>query len=136
MAMSTMFPKFSKKREGDNVVMEQKLLQTTNNLVLDVKECAGCGICVEACPEEAITIGLVGAAKRGAIDEPAINVDEEKCSYCGVCVCLCYLTQIDSGESSGRTRVVSLKLTDKLIGRKRLVVGYTLGDSLTRGVSQ
>jgi len=52
------------------VIMEQKLLQTTNNLVLDVKECAGCGICVEACPEEAITFGLVGAAKRGAIDEP------------------------------------------------------------------
>jgi len=89
MAMSTMFPKFSKKREGDEVVMEQKLLQTTNKLVLDVKECAGCGICVEACPEEAITFGLVGAARRGAIDEPAVNVDEEKCSYCGVCVCLC-----------------------------------------------
>lgn len=89
MAMSTMFPKFSKRREGDKVVMEQKLLQTTNNLVLDIKECAGCGICVEACPEEAITFGLVGAARRGAIDEPPVNVDAEKCSYCGVCVCLC-----------------------------------------------
>lgn len=89
MAMSNMFPKFSKRREGDKVVMEQKLLQTTNNLVLDVKECAGCGICVEACPEEAITFGLVGAARRGAIDEPPVKVDEEKCSYCGVCVCLC-----------------------------------------------
>ena len=85
-----MFPKFSKKREGDNVVMEQRLLQNVNNLILNAETCTGCGICVEACPEEAIVLGLVGAARRGAIDYAApIDVDEVKCSYCGVCVCMC-----------------------------------------------
>jgi 4Fe-4S ferredoxin len=85
-----MFPKFSKKREGDNVVMEQKLLQSVNNLILNAETCTGCGICVEACPEEAIVLGLVGAARRGAINYAApIDVDETKCSYCGVCVCMC-----------------------------------------------
>lgn len=86
----TMFPKFSKKREGENVVMEQKLLQNVNNLILNAETCTGCGICVEACPEDAIVLGLVGAARRGAINYAApIDVDEVKCSYCGVCVCMC-----------------------------------------------
>ena len=85
-----LFPKFSKKRDGVNVVMEQRLLQSVNNLILNSETCTGCGICVDACPEEAIVLGLVGASKRGAIDYAApVDVDEVKCSYCGVCVVMC-----------------------------------------------
>ena len=85
-----LFPKFSKKREGVNVVMEQRLLQSVNNLILNSETCTGCGICVEACPEEAIVLGLVGASRRGAINYAApVDVDEVKCSYCGVCVVMC-----------------------------------------------
>ncbi|MGC9434523.1 MAG: 4Fe-4S binding protein [Methanomicrobiales archaeon] len=86
----TVFPKFSKKREGVNEVMEQRLLKQVNNLILNTETCTGCGICSEACPEEAISIGPVGASRRGAIDYAApIAVDETACSYCGVCVILC-----------------------------------------------
>jgi 4Fe-4S ferredoxin len=85
-----LFPKFSKKREGVNVVMEQRLLQSVNNLILNSETCTGCGICVEACPEEAIVLGLVGASRRGAINYAApVDIDEVKCSYCGVCVVMC-----------------------------------------------
>ncbi|HDQ07321.1 MAG TPA: 4Fe-4S dicluster domain-containing protein, partial [Methanoculleus sp.] len=79
--METFFPKFSKKREGVNVIMEQKLLKNVNNLILNAQTCTGCGICYEACPEEAISLGLVGAVIRGAVDyaEP-VNIDEKKCS--------------------------------------------------------
>jgi 4Fe-4S ferredoxin len=85
-----LFPKFSKKREGVNVIMEQKLLQNTSNLILNAQTCTGCGICAEACPEEAISVGLVGAVRRGAVDyaEP-VNINETECSYCGVCVIMC-----------------------------------------------
>jgi len=85
-----MFPKFSKKRDGVNVTCEQKLLQAVNNLVLNTEVCTGCGICVEACPEEAIALGLVGATRRGAVEYAApVDIDEVKCSYCGVCVIMC-----------------------------------------------
>jgi len=61
-------PKFKKIRDGVNVICEQRLLQQVNNLVLNTEVCTGCGICVEACPEEAIALGLVGATRRGAIE--------------------------------------------------------------------
>lgn len=88
--MTTLFPKFSKKRDGVNVIMEQRLLQQVNNLILNSETCTGCGICVDACPEEAISLGLVGATRRGALKDTApVDIDEEKCSYCGVCVIMC-----------------------------------------------
>jgi 4Fe-4S ferredoxin len=86
----TLFPKFSKKRDGVNVIQEQKLLQQVSNLILNSEVCTGCGICVEACPEEAIALGLVGATRRGAVAYAApVDIDEVKCSYCGVCVVMC-----------------------------------------------
>lgn len=86
----TLFPKFKKTRDGMNVICEQRLLQQVNNLVLNSEVCTGCGICVEACPEEAIVIGLVGATRRGAVGYAApVDIDETKCSYCGVCVIMC-----------------------------------------------
>ena len=85
-----LFPKYSKTREGQNVIMEQRLLKAVNNLILNAETCTGCGICVDACPEEAIVLGPVGATRRGAIDyaEP-VDINPEKCSYCGVCVIMC-----------------------------------------------
>jgi 4Fe-4S ferredoxin len=90
----TLYPKFSKhvefQRDGTMVIMEQKLLQQTSRLVLNSEVCTACGICVEACPEEAIKLGLVGAVRRGAVGYAApIDVDETKCSYCGVCPTIC-----------------------------------------------
>src|SRR5690606_23373575 len=57
---------------------------------LNAETCTGCGICVDACPEEAIVLGPVGAARRGAVDyADPVDVDPETCSYCGVCVIMC-----------------------------------------------
>ena len=89
MAMSTMFPKFSTKVEGETVIMEQRLLKKVSHLVLNAANCTGCGICADACPKEAITLGMVGAAARGATEGAPIEVDPAKCSYCGVCTILC-----------------------------------------------
>ncbi|MDR2855900.1 MAG: 4Fe-4S binding protein [Methanomicrobiales archaeon] len=88
--MSTLFPKYSKTVDGVRVIMEQKLLQNTNTLILNNDICPGCGICAEVCPEEVITVGAVGGVQRGLVDDGAnIHVDEANCSYCGVCVIMC-----------------------------------------------
>ena len=84
-----MFPKFSTKVDGDLVIMEQRLLKKVSHLVLKATKCTGCGICADACPKEAITLGMVGAARRGAVTEAPITVDPAKCSYCGVCTIMC-----------------------------------------------
>lgn len=50
---------------------------------VDVEKCTGCGLCVEACPVESITI-----------DNDKAKVNEETCVGCGVCVGECPNTAI------------------------------------------
>ena len=41
---------------------------------VDEEKCTGCGICVDACPQEAITVDDIA------------KIDADKCVDCGVCV--------------------------------------------------
>ncbi len=85
-----MYPKYSKKTEGDTVIMEQKLLKKVSHLRLNTTKCSGCGVCSEVCPKEAIILGLVGAVLRGAVKGGSpISVNPAECSYCGVCTIMC-----------------------------------------------
>ncbi len=96
MAISTMYPKYSKKTDGATVIMEQKLLKKVSHLRLDTAKCSGCGICSEVCPQEAIILGLVGAVCRGAVKGGSpVSIDPAKCSYCGICTILCPFGALD-----------------------------------------
>lgn len=47
--------------------------------IVDRNECTGCGLCVDECPSEAISL-----------DEDGIStIDEDKCTECGACVDIC-----------------------------------------------
>jgi len=50
---------------------------------LDLRDCIGCGVCVEKCPENAIPQSLIGYISSLA------TIDIIKCNGCGVCVPLC-----------------------------------------------
>jgi len=41
---------------------------------VDKEKCTGCGICVDACPQEAITV------------DDFAKIDADKCVDCGACV--------------------------------------------------
>jgi len=63
-------------------------VHTSNFLpVVDESQCNGCGICVNACPVEAMS--LVSANDAGDPKAKRAKVDEELCLGCGVCARTC-----------------------------------------------
>ncbi len=57
-------------------------------LIYDYKSCAGCGICVDICPTNALELGPVTEIAAG-LDAPPVIMDVEKCPFCGMCVAFC-----------------------------------------------
>ncbi|MCK5083562.1 MAG: 4Fe-4S binding protein [Candidatus Omnitrophica bacterium] len=49
------------------------------------EECIGCGICVENCPVEAISLSI-GQAKLG---DGKAKINMNKCTRCGTCQSVC-----------------------------------------------
>jgi NAD-dependent dihydropyrimidine dehydrogenase PreA subunit len=45
--------------------------------MVDQEQCTGCGICIDACPEQAISVKQLAA------------VDSERCIGCGACIPEC-----------------------------------------------
>ena len=54
-----------------------------NMIKLFLKNCVGCGTCVELCPKYAIPSSLIGFISSIA------KIDENKCDGCGNCVRAC-----------------------------------------------
>ena len=50
---------------------------------LNLKDCIGCGICVEKCPTNAIPESIIGFISTIA------EIDENKCNGCGDCIDIC-----------------------------------------------
>ena len=52
---------------------------------VDEEKCTGCGICVEECPVDVISLSAGQAGMEG--EKAEINMDE--CIHCGVCRDVC-----------------------------------------------
>ncbi|MEM2133514.1 MAG: 4Fe-4S dicluster domain-containing protein [Candidatus Freyarchaeota archaeon] len=82
-------PAFSKTVDTDKVVIELKMLTKHLKLTFDRNKCIGCGICLAACPKQAIERGPVGASLKGLTNVPTVVIDQKECSFCAVCEVLC-----------------------------------------------
>jgi len=57
----------------------------SSSMIHDMKRCIGCLACVEACPEEAISV----REKSDSTGSAAIHTDRTLCSRCGICADIC-----------------------------------------------
>lgn len=60
--------------------------------VVDIFTCVACGMCVEVCPYQAISLVETKVPGRGLI--PVATVDAGKCMTCGLCSAACRSTSI------------------------------------------
>jgi 2-oxoacid:acceptor oxidoreductase delta subunit (pyruvate/2-ketoisovalerate family) len=62
---------------NQNINLRHKLPKQSAKAVVDEDKCAGCGICVDVCPQGVITMDRVA------------KIDVNKCIGCGICVNEC-----------------------------------------------
>ena len=48
--------------------------------------CKGCGLCIEKCPQKAISFSK---KDLGVYCTPSIEIDLSKCTQCGICEIVC-----------------------------------------------
>lgn len=73
---------------------------------IDQQRCKGCGLCVDVCPNECITVADV-TNDNGYL--PA-KVDGDGCSGCGLCTTICPDSAIEVWVACGKTNGRSVHL--------------------------
>lgn len=48
--------------------------------------CKGCGLCIEKCPQKAITFS---EKNLGILSTSTVEIDLKKCNLCGICETIC-----------------------------------------------
>lgn len=74
--------------DGTHLLYWLKTDKGNKTLNYDYKRCTGCGICVEACPTEALELGPIHEIAKG-MDIPPVMLDLDKCTFCSMCANLC-----------------------------------------------
>jgi len=80
-----------------------KFIQGDRILVYHYKKCVGCGICVYACPVNAIELQPVHDIALG-LDMPPIMIDHTKCTLCGICFTFCMFNAFELIISTRKLR--------------------------------
>jgi NADPH-dependent glutamate synthase beta subunit-like oxidoreductase/ferredoxin len=66
-----------------------RCLRCFDNVMLDPDLCILCGLCVDVCPPNCITIARADVAGLGAESQSVLLLDEDTCIRCGLCVNRC-----------------------------------------------
>ena len=66
-----------------------RCLRCFDNVMLEPSLCILCGLCVDVCPTDVITIARADAIGAGTAAQSALLLDEDRCIRCGLCVNRC-----------------------------------------------
>ena len=66
-----------------------RCLRCFDNVMLDPSLCILCGLCVDVCPPNCITIARADLAGQGTAAQSVLLLDEDTCIRCGLCVNRC-----------------------------------------------
>jgi len=66
-----------------------RCLRCFDNVMLEPELCILCGLCVDVCPPNCITIARADVAGVGAASQSVLLLDEDLCIRCGLCVNRC-----------------------------------------------
>jgi formate dehydrogenase (NADP+) beta subunit len=75
--------------EAGAVLEAQRCLRCFDNIMLKPELCILCGLCVDVCPFDCITIVRADHAGVGKASQSALLLDETVCIRCGLCVNRC-----------------------------------------------
>ena len=75
--------------EGHAVLEGLRCLRCFENVMLKAELCILCGLCVDVCPTNCISIVRADNAGHGTSAQSALLLDEEICIRCGLCVNRC-----------------------------------------------
>jgi thioredoxin reductase/ferredoxin len=73
----------------DAWVESLRCLRCFDNIMLDPGLCILCGLCVDVCPPNCITIARADLAGVGDANQSVLLLDEDLCIRCGLCVNRC-----------------------------------------------
>ncbi|MEI7593893.1 MAG: FAD-dependent oxidoreductase [Actinomycetes bacterium] len=66
-----------------------RCLRCFDNIMLDPSLCILCGLCVDVCPTNCITIARADYLELGSESQSVLLLDEDQCIRCGLCVNRC-----------------------------------------------
>ena len=66
-----------------------RCLRCFDNIMLDPDLCILCGLCVDVCPTDCITIARADLAGVGTVEQSVLLLDEDQCIRCGLCINRC-----------------------------------------------
>jgi NADPH-dependent glutamate synthase beta subunit-like oxidoreductase/ferredoxin len=66
-----------------------RCLRCFDNIMLDPGLCILCGLCVDVCPTNCITITRADRLELGSESQSVLLLDEDRCIRCGLCVNRC-----------------------------------------------
>jgi ferredoxin len=66
-----------------------RCLRCFDNVMLDPSLCILCGLCVDVCPPNCITIARADLAGQGTESQSVLLLNEDTCIRCGLCVNRC-----------------------------------------------